>query len=208
MASDKPAIRRLERLIEGNERFVREVDRTVGAADRPAFLSAQHPLAVVLTCADARVVPELIFDQSIGRLFVIRVAGNVAGPAELGSIEYAIDRFDCPLVVVLGHTQCGAVSLAMPDPPDDWTPDAIVAASPNVRALLDPIGRSLDPFEEVEPAPPDEAWRQAVEWNVRSVVDQIAASSVSLVAAVAQHRTVVVGAVYDVESGEVEFLDE
>ncbi len=207
MASEKPAVRGLERLIEGNERFVAEATRVAGPAGLQRVLSAQDPFAVVLTCADARVVPELIFDETIGRLFVVRVAGNVPGPEEMGSIEYAVDRFGCPLVLVLGHTRCGAVALSMPDNPDGWEPSRFVAASPGVKAIVDRIKENLDPLEDIQPERSRGAWRAAVEQNVRSAVERVRGSS-TMIAAASGRRTVVVGAVYDVETGEVEFLDE
>ncbi len=208
MGSEKPAVRSLERLIEGNGRFIAEVDNAVGSVRRKSTLSTQQPFAVVLACSDARVVPELVFDQTIGRLFVIRVAGNVAGSDELASIEYAVARFGCRLVVVLGHTKCGAVGLALDPPADDWEPPALVAGSVQVNGLLDAVRGSFDPIGVVEPVPVDEAWRRAVEQNVRAAVARVRGGTLSLVEAVRESGLAVVGAIYDVETGEVEFLAE
>lgn len=208
MASTKPAQHALERLMEGNGRFVEEVDRTVGAARRQAFLSSQRTFAVVLACSDSRVVPELVFDEGFGRLFVVRVAGAIPGPEQLGSIEYAVERFGCRLVVVMGHTQCGAVAAALDDPPDPIELRQIVAESPNLKAITDRIQASFDPLEMRDPRPPAELWREAVRETVVSSVEQVRASSLAIVDAINRAQVVVVGAIYDVETGKVEFLED
>lgn len=205
MGSVKPAIHGLERLLEGNERFRAEVAKTFGAVRAKEVLSTQKPFAVVLACSDARVVPELLFDQSLGRLFVVRVAGNVPGPEEIGSIEYAVDRLGSRLVLVLGHTRCGAVAASLDPSPDPVAFSAEVAASPNLRAITDRIRASFDPLQDLEGRTPEEAWRHAVEQNVRAVVEQIPAASAALARA-ADDGVRIVGAVYDVETGVVEPL--
>ena len=106
----------LKRLLEGNERYINDkiLNGDISLEKREdTFQNGQHPFAVIITCSDSRVIPEAIFDCGIGDLFVIRVAGNVIGEQELGSIQYATEHLKCNLVVVLGHTQCGAVASAL-----------------------------------------------------------------------------------------------
>jgi carbonic anhydrase len=108
-----------ERLKEGNRRFVsvKPLARKIDGTRRKQLAEGQHPFAVVLTCADSRVAPELVFDQSLGDLFVLRVAGNIADRAVIGSIEYAVEHLHVPLLVVIGHESCGAVAAALEDKP-------------------------------------------------------------------------------------------
>src|SRR5439155_1280302 len=105
----------LERLKAGNTRFAADKSnpKNIGKDRRAVLAKGQHPFAVVLTCADSRVAPELVFDQGLGDLFVLRVAGNIADPFVLGSIEYAVEHLHTPLIVVLGHESCGAVAAAL-----------------------------------------------------------------------------------------------
>src|SRR5438105_3680928 len=105
----------LQRLKDGNARFAADKPnkRDVGADKRKELAKGQHPFAIVLTCADSRVAPELLFDAGLGELFVLRVAGNIADPAVVGSIEYAVEHLHTPLIVVLGHESCGAVAAAL-----------------------------------------------------------------------------------------------
>src|SRR6202165_6320671 len=107
-----PAREALERLREGNLRFaanVRGSDAFVSHTRRVELAAGQQPFAIILGCSDSRVPAEIIFDQGLGDLFVIRVAGNIVAPSQVGSVEFAAERFDTPLVVVLGHSRCGAV---------------------------------------------------------------------------------------------------
>src|SRR2546421_4904043 len=105
----------LKLLKQGNERFTQGklAARDIGASRRAALAKGQHPFAVVLTCADSRVAPELVFDQGLGDIFVLRVAGNIADRSVIGSIEYAVEHLHTPLIVVLGHESCGAVQAAL-----------------------------------------------------------------------------------------------
>jgi carbonic anhydrase len=109
----------LQRLKDGNDRFAADKpsQRNVGADRRKELAKGQHPFAVILTCADSRVSPELLFDTGLGELFVLRVAGNIADPAVVGSIEYAVEHLHAPLIVVLGHESCGAVAAAIDGSP-------------------------------------------------------------------------------------------
>src|SRR5579872_7176956 len=111
-----PAREALERLQAGNARFTAKLkssDEFVSHTRRPALTMVQEPLAIILGCSDARVPAELVFDQGLGDLFVIRVAGNIIAPSLVGSVEFAAERFHTRLVVVLGHSQCGAIEATL-----------------------------------------------------------------------------------------------
>ena len=108
----------LNRLQEGNQRFVdgvRSIDTIVKQMQRANFVEGQAPFAIILGCSDSRVPAEIVFDQGLGDLFVIRVAGNIVAPSQVGSVEFAVEQFGTPLVVVLGHSMCGAVMAAISD---------------------------------------------------------------------------------------------
>ncbi len=209
MASSEEARRATARLLEGNRAFVREVAGAIGPGERAARLSAAHPFAVVLSCADSRVPPERVLGADIGELFVVRNAGHVAGSLEVASIEYAVAQWSCPLVLVLGHAQCGAVAAAL-----DTTrgtaalaPDAESATS--LASLVVEVRSNL----ALAPRPPHAAqaagdpWRAAVEANVRRTVDALAQRSGFLRGRVSDGRLAIIGAVYDVSTGEVVLLD-
>jgi len=195
----------LERLAAGNSRFV---DR-VATADDPtaatAELSRADPYAVVLGCSDSRVPPEMIFDESIGRLFVIRVASNVAGNEEIGTIEYAVARWDCPLVVVLGHTQCGGIAAAMKELPAGADPPPDATGSTHLSLLLGSIRSNLG---VADAGPSGDPWLDAVRLNVRQTIRHILLWSMPIRRLVDSGCLNVVGAIYHVETGRVEFLAE
>lgn len=181
----------LERLRAGNARAV--AGRPTASWDqerRRALIDGQRPFAVILGCADSRVAPEMIFDQSIGDLFVVRVAGNVASPEVIGSVEFAVTQLAVRLVVVKGHEGCGAVRAAMDQPG---------AVTPSLAAILDRIRPHI---RSVVESGLDDAGRGAVEANVRATVDQLRGACDTQDAEVA-----IVGAVYSLRSGEVAFLD-
>jgi carbonic anhydrase len=157
----------------------------------------QHPLATVLTCSDSRVPAEIIFDQGIGDLFVIRVAGNVAATDEIGSMEYAVDHLTAPLVVVLGHSQCGAVT-------------AVVDNSklpPNIASLVAPIKPAVDKAREANPQAPKEVLlKAAITDNVWQAIDDMLRQSPIIREKVRDNQVQVVGALYDLDSGQVQWL--
>ena len=193
----------LERLVRGNAQFLGAIAGSPDPAGRTAALAQADPYAVVLGCADSRVPPETIFDEGTGRLFVVRVAANVAGPSEIGSIEYAIARWGCPLLVVLGHTQCGGVAAAMDRfpagadaPPSD--PGAV-----NLGPLISSIRFNLGTVSQAAPDP----WLEAVTVNVRRTVEALSLWSPIIRARLKPGRLAVVGAIYHVETGVVEFLE-
>jgi carbonic anhydrase len=158
----------------------------------------QTPFAVVVSCADSRVPPELVFDQGIGDLFVARVAGNtVADPSVLGSVEYAVAYFHCPLVVVLGHEACGAVTAAVDVVTngvrlDGALPELVAPILPSVEAVRDALGDVVD---------------AAVRENVRRTAAELRTGNSPVTAAVRAGDVAVVGAYYGLRTGRVDFID-
>jgi carbonic anhydrase len=157
----------------------------------------QHPLATVLTCSDSRVPAEILFDQGIGDLFVIRVAGNVAATDEIGSIEYAVDHLATPLVVVVGHSQCGAVTAIVDD----------TKLPPNIANLVAPIKPAVDKAREANhEAAKDVLLQAAITGNVWQAVEDMLRQSPIIREKVKDHQVKVVGALYDLDSGQVQWL--
>jgi carbonic anhydrase len=177
----------LQQLMEGNRRFARLMaihpDQT--SARRFSVATAQHPFATVLTCADSRVPPEIVFDQGLGDLFVIRVAGNIVDDAVLGSIEYAAEHLQVPLVVVLGHERCGAVEATL--------------KGGKVHGHLGALTRAIQPAVEHSRRQPGDPLDNAVRANIRLVVSQLRASKPPI-------KVKMVGARYDLDTGVVELL--
>ena len=194
----------LEMLAAGNARFLDAIAQAPDPEAVTASLAVADPYAIVLGCSDSRVPPEVVFDESVGRLFVVRVASNVAGNIETGSIEYALARWDCPLVVVLGHSQCGGVAAAMDrlPPGADPTPDASGAV--NLSSLVASIHANLGWAPAAASADP---WLEAVRRNVRRTMEQLVTWSMLVRKRVESGQLRVVGAIYHVETGAVEFLD-
>lgn len=196
--SDTGADELLSRLEEGNQRFARGAPR-LGATD-PAFRTAlacgQHPLAAVLACSDSRVSPELLFDQGLGRLFVVRVAGNVVDQTVLGSLEYAVEHLGVPLVVVMGHSSCGAVTSAC-----TCSLDELEGAT---AAILRAIGPSVAATRATCRSP-DELVDAAARLNVAAQTETISASPV-MREAITSKRLTVRSAWYDLGSGVVSWL--
>jgi carbonic anhydrase len=203
-ATSDPDARPLDRLRAGNTRFLDRLAESDDPEAAVAALAAAEPYAIVLGCSDSRVPPELVFDESVGRLFVIRVASNVAGNEEIGTIEYAVARWGCPLVVVLGHMQCGGVAAAMERLPAGAEPTPDATGSTHLAMLLGSIRANLG-WAGHETA--NDPWLSAVRMNVRRTIEQILLWSVPLRSRVDEGRLAIVGAVYSVETGEVEFLD-
>jgi carbonic anhydrase len=191
----------LQHLIDGNERFVAgvPVQRPPQRDRLVEFAEAQHPFASVLGCSDSRVSPEMVFDQGLGDLFTVRVAGNVIGAEVLGSLAYALEHLATPLFVVLGHEGCGAVQAAL----QAWRGGPSEHA--RIAELLDLI---LPALEEIDPGEsPAAQLHRAVEANVRQVVRRLAMTRAGH-AALANGRILLVGAVYELASGRVRFLPE
>lgn len=197
----------LDALREGNRRFAtatRTHDPLSTLKRRSESLDGQKPIAAVLGCSDSRVPVEIVFDQDLGDLFVIRVAGNVVAESQIGSIEFAAEQFGIRLVVVLGHTRCGAIDATLEEL---RRPTEI--QSPNLRSIVDRIRPSVE--ELLETATQDDAGalqKEAVRSNVRASADNLRHGSEILEQLIASGRLLVVGAVYSLESGLVEFFDD
>jgi carbonic anhydrase len=196
----------LDRLREGNQRFVAHrmaASALSSPARRAALVERQEPFAVILGCSDSRVPAELVFDQGLGDLFVIRVAGNIVAPSLVGSVEFAASRFGTRLVVVLGHTQCGAVLATI----EELTGGA-TSQSRNLRSIVDRVRPSVEPLLAGRgDLDPDALVREAVRANVRASVDHLLHGSVLLESLVRESGLVVVGAEYSLETGIVEFFE-
>ena len=187
-------------LKEGNARYVDgKLQHLHQGADRRALTSGQgqHPLAAVLSCSDSRVPPEIIFDQGIGDIFVIRVAGNVAATDEIGSIEYAVDHLATPMVVVLGHSQCGAVTAVVDD----------TKLPPNIANLVAPIKPAVDKAREANPqAAKDVLLKAAITDNVWQAMEDMLRLSPIIREKVRDSQVKLVGAHYDLDTGQVQWL--
>ena len=194
----------LGRLAAGNARLAAAIE---AAEDPRAALSAfarADPYAVILGCSDSRVPPEIVFDETVGQLFVVRVASGVAGSNEIGSIEYALARWGCPVLVVLGHTQCGGIAAALDKLPPGAEPPPDARGSMHLGSLLSGIRSALGPTAAISAS--QDPWRAAAEQNVRRTVELLLNWSEPIRRRVTEGRLAVVGAVYDVESAQVEFL--
>lgn len=196
----------LERLKMGNVRFVEgdlNSETLASPARRATLVSEQNPFAIILGCSDSRAPAELIFDQGLGDLFVIRVAGNVVAPSGIGSIEYAAEQFGTRLVVVLGHSHCGAVAATL-----QQLQTAAEDRSPNLKSI---VGRVQPAVESVltEIGHEDDAviMEHAVRANIRRSVEALNHGSEILEGLVSLDALTIIGAEYCLESGVVEFLD-
>lgn len=197
----------LNRLLEGNRRFVSEIRSShvlTGQTRRRELVAGQKPFAIILGCSDSRVPAEIIFDQGLGDLFVIRVAGNIAAPSHIGSVEFAAEQFGTRLVVVLGHTKCGAVQATLAELAQ---PSKI--QSPNLRAIVDAIRPAVAELMETEIREDKETLvYHAVRANIRASANQLRHGSKILERLIAKKGLAVVGAEYSLETGAVEFFDE
>ena len=197
----------LERLRAGNSRFVsggQLMESLANPARRNELTTGQEPFAVILGCSDSRVPVEIIFDFSLGHLFVIRVAGNVVAPSQIGSIEFAAEQFDTRLVVVMGHDDCGAVSTTISE-----LKRPTESRSPNLSAIVDRIRPAVEPLMATETEMKDAALLdQAIRANIRASVNHLRHGSEILETLVRDDGLLVVGAEYSLETGTVEFFDD
>jgi carbonic anhydrase len=202
-----PAADALKRLQEGNQRFVseRRGNSTLTSQTRRNIVAAgQEPFAIVLGCSDSRVPAEIVFDQGLGDLFVIRVAGNIVAPSQIGSVEFAAERYHTRLVVVLGHSMCGAILATLEELTD---PDE--NQSPNLRSIVNRVRPSVEGLMTPElQSDPEELIQQAVRSNIRASVDQLRHGSEILEQQIQDEGLMVVGAEYSLETGMVEFIEE
>jgi carbonic anhydrase len=197
----------LERLREGNRRFVSDI-RTRGTVTsqtrRPSDLAAgQEPFAIILGCSDSRVPAEIVFDQGLGDLFVIRVAGNIVAPSQVGSVEFAAERFSTRLVVVLGHSNCGVILATLEElarPSQDQ--------SRNLRSIVDRVRPSVEGLLATELKHDRPALvQQAVRANIRFSADHLRHGSEVLEQLIQRNGLLIVGAEYCLETGVVDFFD-
>lgn len=196
----------LARLRAGNRAFVASVHdaaATPGQVRRLPLPDAQAPFAIVLGCSDSRVPAELVFGQGFGDLFVIRVAGNIVAPSQVGSVEFAAARFGTRLAVVLGHTQCGAITATL-----DELRQPASHQSPNLRSIVDRIRPSVEPLLATAPGlGPEALLAHAVRANVRAAAHHLRHGSEVLERLVEHNGLLIVGAEYCLETGVVEFFD-
>lgn len=190
----------LQRLLAGNRRFVQGVPVNQGrdSVRRAAVAETQKPFAVILGCSDSRVTPEVLFDEGIGDLFLVRVAGNTAAaPSLVGSIEYSAEVLGSVLLMVLGHEGCGAVKAAIAHVTKGEEEPG------HIEAFVDPI---IPAVQAVQGQPPDQLMNAAIQQNVRMQVQQLSASTPLLAPLVSSGKLKVVGAEYHLASGQVQLV--
>ena len=201
-----PAREALTRLREGNLRFasnLRGSDAFLGHTRRTELAAGQEPFAIILGCSDSRVPAEIVFDQGLGDLFVIRVAGNIVAPSQVGSVEFAAARFGTRLVVVLGHSQCGAILATLEElrrPTENQ--------SLNLRSIVDRVRPSVEGLLATDLRHDlDALVKEAVRANIRASADHLRHGSQVLEQLIRDDDLLVVGAEYSLETGVVEFFD-
>ncbi|MDZ7668242.1 MAG: carbonic anhydrase [Gammaproteobacteria bacterium] len=195
----------LQRLQAGNRRFVagERRDDALGPARRNEVVGDQRPFAIVLGCSDSRVPAEIVFDQGLGDLFVIRVAGNVVAPSQIGSVEFAAEWFGTRLVVVLGHSRCGAVVATL-----ESLSRGERHPSRNLRSIVDRVRPAVEPLlDSAAAGDQDSLVQRAVRANVRASANQLRHGSEVLENLIAQDELLIVGADYSLDTGEVEFFE-
>ncbi|MEW6420032.1 MAG: carbonic anhydrase [Nitrospirota bacterium] len=188
----------LQKLMDGNKRFVSSklMKKDLGDTKRKELLKGQKPFATIITCSDSRVPPELIFDQGLGDIFIIRVAGNVVDPIELGSIEYGVEHLHTPLLFILGHEKCGAVTA---------TVEAEGAPEGNIGAIVKKIKPAADTAKK-KGGTKEKIVETAIEENVKNVYkDTMKSSIVSHL--VQEGKLKIVGGIYMLSTGKVEMIE-
>ena len=201
-----PAAEALQRLKTGNQRFAantRDTSSLTKQAHRADLAKSQTPFAIVLGCADSRVPAEIVFDQGLGDLFVVRVAGNIVAPSLLGSIEFAAASFNVKLVVVLGHTRCGAIQATI-----DTLKQPSTKHSPSLQTIVNSIQPSVETLLETDVAEDnDKLVEAAIRANIRASVSHLQQGSEVLEGLIANDDLRIVGAEYSLETGLVDFFD-
>lgn len=196
----------LERLREGNRRFVSDVagrEILTSQSRRNEVAAGQEPVAIILGCSDSRVPAEIVFDQGLGDLFVIRVAGNIVAPSQVGSVEFAAERFGTRLVVVLGHSRCGAILATLEE-----LGHPTAGQSRNLRSIVDRIRPSVEALLATDLRHDADALvRQAVRANIRASADHLRRGSEVLEQLIQRDGLLVVGAEYSLETGVVDFFE-
>jgi len=200
------ALEALKNLQEGNERFVagfRSSSSRPSQRAREKLVDGQDPIAIILGCSDSRVPAELVFDQGLGDLFVIRVAGNIVAPSQVASVEFAAEKFNTRLVVVMGHSQCGAVSATI-----DELKLPKQKRSANLHSIVSRIQPSVESLLDLEVAHDfDKLLHLAIRGNIRSSANHLRHGSPILEELIQTKGLLVVGAEYSLETGEVHFFD-
>jgi carbonic anhydrase len=203
MINARDALRRLQ---EGNGRFaahVRSADASLHQTRRAELTLIQEPFAIILGCSDSRVPAEIVFDQGLGDLFVIRVAGNIVAPSQVGSVEFAAARFGTRLVVVLGHSQCGAILATLEE-----LRRPTRSQSRNLRSIVDRVRPWVEGLLDTDLKDDlDALVKQAVRANIRASADHLRHGSELLEQLIQDEGLIVVGAEYSLATGEVEFFD-
>ena len=201
-----PALVALERLRDGNRRFVEHLQGATLPTVRPQLPNQaieQEPFAIILGCSDARVPAEIVFDQGLGDLFVIRVAGNVVAASQIGSVEFAVEQFGTRLVVVLGHSQCGAILATI-----EQLRRPLERQSRGLRSIVDRVRPSVETLMETGLRYDEDALvRHAVRGNVRVSASHLRHGSEILERLIEHDGLLVVGAEYSLQTGVVEFFD-
>lgn len=196
----------LRRLQEGNRRFasdVRSGETLTNQTRRNELTAGQEPFAVILGCSDSRVPVEIVFDQGLGDLFVIRVAGNIVAPSQIGSVEFAAERFGTRLVVVLGHSRCGAILATLEE-----LQRPTANQSRNLHSIVDRVRPSVEGLLTTDLKYDQEALvQQAVRANIRASTDHLRHGSQIIEKLIANEELLVIGAEYSLETGEVDFFD-
>jgi len=200
------AVEALTRLKDGNRRYLSGA-KSKSALDnqksRHDLAKGQTPIAVVVGCSDSRVPPEIIFDQNLGDLFVIRVAGNISGASQIASVEFAVERFGCNLVIVLGHTKCGAVNATINAIANPGAP-----VSSNMRSIADRVASAILPTLEEGGDPTSESVvTKCVLANIQSSLETMIERSSVLQRSMQQQGFLITGALYSLETGVVSFID-
>jgi carbonic anhydrase len=196
----------LRRLKEGNDRFAADATSAHASAThlrRTALTERQEPFAIILGCSDSRVPAEFVFDQGLGDLFVIRVAGNIVAPSQVGSVEFAVERFGTSLVVVLGHSNCGAILATL-----EQLIRPSEQRSPHLRSIVDRVRPAVVPLLDTELRHDQDALVcHAVRANVRLSANHLRHGSSILETYIQARKLLVVGAEYSLETGRVDFFD-
>lgn len=196
----------VEELKGGNKRFLNGESLQTSFSSlrklRDFAISGQFPKAIVLCCSDSRAPVEMIFDQDIGDLFVIRVAGNIVAPSLVGSVEFAVNAFGTSLVLVMGHTQCGAIRATL-----DHIEHTETIPSENIHDIISRIKPQIFPISQMQDINRDQKLTLASEANVRTSVNQLSHSSRLIEGLVAEKKIEITGAILDISTGEVRFLE-
>lgn len=200
------ALEAFERLRDGNKRFAAHVsgaETYLSQTKRTELIKVQEPMAIILGCSDARVPAELVFDQGLGDLFVIRVAGNIVAPSQVGSVEFAASRFGTRLVVVLGHSECGAILATL-----EALQKPGSSQSKNLASIVERVRPSVQLLMESDFASDhDTLVQKAVRANIRASVNHLRHGSQILEQLIQHEGLIVVGAEYSLETGLVDFFD-